>query len=173
MKIFYCVFALCLLSFAGAFAQTDTNTYMVKYSHDFKFSDGIYMSFDEFKNNAPSIKKFEVYKDKNNADESYIILKSTKTDSLGETTNMVVQNCYGFSKNGVLYFSNGIYGFNRLFIMGALSLLLDDLQTKVNLDEIYADPSTLNILPTEISEMFLDLETGEIFLFGYRNFKIS
>jgi hypothetical protein len=171
MKNFCCVFALCLLCVAGVFAQKDTSRNMVKYSRDFKFQDGIFMNFLEFKNNAPSIKKFEVVKDKSSFDEGDMTLYFSATDTLGNTKEMTVLKCFGFSKNGVLYFSNGNNGFYRMFIVGALSHFMQYQPSSRYVDDYYGDPSMLTWSANDLKEYVLDLKTGGSFLFTYRNFK--
>jgi hypothetical protein len=171
MKNYCCVFVLCLLCVTSAFSQADTNRTMVKYTRDFKFQDGIFMSFNEFKNNAPSIKKFEAIKDKNSSDESAITLRFTQSDSLGKTTNMVVQNCFGFAKNGVLFFGDGNYGYYRMFIVGALSHIMAYQHNTRYYDDYYSNPSALTFTSNDITEYVLDFETGAKIVFTYRNFK--
>jgi hypothetical protein len=171
MKNFFCVFALCVLCVSAAFTQSDTNRIMIKYSRDFKFADGIFMTFNEFKNNAPSIKKFEIIKDKNSTVESDITLRFTQTDSLGKATNMIVLSCFGFSKNGVLYFSDGNYGYYRMFIVGALSHYMAYQHNTRYYDDYYSNPSAISFTANDITEYILDFETGAKIVFTYRNFK--
>jgi hypothetical protein len=171
MKNIFCVFALCLSGFAGAFAQTDTNTYMAKYSHDFRFEDGIYMSFDEFRNNAPSILEYEFTENKNSREKGNYTIRYVDTDSTGKTKTKAARRCFGFSRKGVFYFNNGSSGYYRMFIIGALSHILW-YSKYTSLYGNYAE-SGLMIGSTihEFKEYLLDFETGEKFKFTYKNFK--
>jgi hypothetical protein len=166
-----CVFILWFVCVMGAFAQADTSRNMVKYSHDFKFKDGIFMTFNEFKNNAPSIRKFEVITDKNMGSEGDIYLKYTRPDTSGNKKKKVTAQAFGFSKNGVLYFSDGNFGFYRMFIVGALSHFLQYQFYDNTMDNYYGTPSGLSITSKEMREFVLDFETGQSFLFTYRDFK--
>jgi hypothetical protein len=171
MKKFCCVFVLWFCGFAGAFAQTDSSRNMVKYTRDFKFKDGIFMNFNEFKNNAPSVTQFEVVKDKTSGSETDIYLKYNRPDTSGNKKKKVTEQCFGYAKNGVLYFSDGNYGFYRMFIVGALSHFMQYQQSSSYYDHNYNDPSMLNFSANDIREYLLDFETGETFLFNYHDFK--
>jgi hypothetical protein len=170
MKIFCCVFALCLLRFAGAFAQADTNTYMVKYSRDFRFTDGIYMSFDEFKNNSPSIKDYELIENKNSREEGHYKLKYIVADSTGKNKTKVVRKCFGFSHKGILYFNNRNSGYYRMFIIGALSHILSYYRQDIGFGGYSAGLPVLYGSVHYFTEVLLDFETGEKFMFSYENF---
>jgi hypothetical protein len=171
MKNYICVFAFCLFYAGGIFAQSDTNRNMVKYSRDFKFADGIFMTFNEFKNNAPSVRKFEVIKNKNSDNETDMVLKFTQPDSLGNTKNMVVQKCFGFAKNGVLYFSDDNYGYYRMFIVGALSHFMKYQQNTRYDDYNYGNSAMVTWPSSDLREFILDFETGQSIIFNYPNFK--
>jgi hypothetical protein len=171
MKNFYFVFIICLLPVAGLFGQTESDINLVKYSHDFRFTDGIFMSFEEFKNNAPSIRKFEVIKNNYSYDESYMVLKAMQTDSLGNAKNKTVINCFGFAKNGVLYFSEGDNSYFRMFIVGALSHFLHYPQIKLFGDNYYVNSLTATKSVSDLRVYLLDFETGDSFIFNYPNFK--
>ena len=152
------------------FAQVDTGR-MVKYSRDFKFADGIFMTFKEFKNNDPSIRNFEVIKNKNTNSESDIVLKYTYTDSTGKIKNVMGQNCFAYSKNGVLYFNDGDNGFYRMFIVGALSHFMAYQHNSRYFNDYYDNPAGLTLSANDVAEYVLDFETGEKILFTYHNFK--
>ncbi len=171
MKNLFCVLAICFLFAVGVFAQTDTSRTMVKYTRDFTFEDGIFMNFTEFKNNAPSVKNFEIIKDKNSFDDGNITLKYTVTDTSGKTGKQRERSCFGFSKNGVLYFSDGNDGFYRMFIVGALSHFMQYQRSNRYVDDYYGDPSMLTWSANDLREYVLDMETGATFLFTFRNFK--
>jgi hypothetical protein len=171
MKHLSAIFVFCLLCATGAWAQVDSSRAMVKYTQDFKFQDGIFMNFDEFKNNAPSITQFEVVKDKNSGDGTYIYLKYSVQDTSGSKKKMTNKTCFGFSKNGVLYFSDGNNGFYRMFIVGALSHFIQYQPIYGSMDNFYGNTTGLNFSGNELREYLLDFQTGETFVFVYRNFR--
>mgnify|MGYP007068279383 CR=1 FL=1 len=156
--------------FSRLSAQNDTT--FVKYSRDFKFNDGIYQSFKEFKNNKPSLPDFEVIKDKIYGEEGSIILRYPCPDSIGSKKTCTLDKCFGYCKNGILYFSQGYTGyFYRMFIVGALSHFMaynkDDMQHDLFMSPqpvAYVGPSN------DYTEYLLDFNTGTTFLFNYKDF---
>ena len=171
MKKFCYVFVLWFCGFVGVFAQTDTNRNLIRYTRDFKFKDGIFMNFNEFKNNAPSVTQFEVVKEKTSGSETDIYLKYTRPDTSGSKKKKVTEQAFGFSKNGVLYFSDGNYGFYRMFIVGALSHFMQYQANYNTMDNYYGNTAGVSFAANDIREYLLVFETGETFLFTYRNFK--
>lgn len=166
-----CILVFSLSCALGAFAQTDTSRNMVKYTKDFKFKDGIFMNFDEFKNNAPSVTRFELVKDKSSGSDADIYLKYNRPDTSGNKKKKESEQCFGFSKNGVLYFSNGNNGFYRMFIVGALShFLLTEISNAVDYG-YYGYTASINMSTPVTTESVLNFETGIYFDFTYRNFK--
>jgi hypothetical protein len=171
MKKLTAVLILLIFCVMGAFAQDDSNQNKVKYTKDFKFKDGIFMNFNEFKNNEPSITQFEVVKDKTSGSETDIYLKYNRPDTSGNKKKKVTEQAFGFAKNGVLYFSDGNYGFYRMFIVGALSHFMQYQVSYNNMDSYYGNTAGMSFAANDIREYVLDFETGETFLFTYRNFK--
>lgn len=79
----------------------------VKYSPDFKFKDGIYLAFQDFKNNNP-IAVTHIISNLDIRSENYIeqVLESDMVDyydNLFEERSVDVKDVWGFSKNGKIY----------------------------------------------------------------------
>ena len=72
---------VCFLLPLIACSQTDTIG-KVRYSKDFVFNDGIYLSFSEFKANKPSIKKFFIKKPSVFGNPNYTLLEFVCPDSI-------------------------------------------------------------------------------------------
>lgn len=151
------------------FSQSDAQ--MIKYTRDFKFNDGIYQSFKEFKNNQPSLPEFYMAKDNNFIQEGNVILRYPCPDSIGSKKTCVIENCFGFSKNGILYFSQGYSGYYyRMFIVGALSHFI--AFNKFGAPDLFVsfEPFVLSSGSNDYTEYLLDFETGKTFRFGYAEF---
>jgi len=170
MKNLLGLFVLTLFFAQGLFAQVDSSVSMVNYTHDFRFTDGIFMTFDEFKNNAPSIKEYQLIEEKNSYEKGDFKLRITLSDSAGKTRTRIVHKCFGFSRNGVLYFNNGSSGYYRMFIIGALSHILWYAKYSSGAGDL--SPGGIYVSSTihDFKEYLLDFETGKKFLFNYDNF---
>ncbi len=161
---------LVCIAMAG-FGQQDTLNGKVKYSRDFVFKDGIFATFGEFKQNEPSITVFEVQREENNSGGEEFVLKYAKIDSTGAKNNYIISRCFGFCKDGVLYLSQGDYGYYRMFIIGALShYMAYNHKPRADVDA-FGDPTGLMWSADEFSEYLLVFETGKTFLFTYQNFR--
>jgi len=171
-SLFSLVYHIIFLSFfipVAGYAQSDT--VMVKYTRDFKFNDGIFQTFQEFKNNKPSLPEFEVVKDKIYGEEGSIILRYPCPDSIGSKKTCVIDECFGYSRNGVLYIYQGYPGYYyRMFMVGALSHFV--AFNKYGMHDMYFSPEPLAYVGTsnDFAEYLLDLETGETIHFNYRDF---
>jgi hypothetical protein len=171
MKIFYFFIFVCLLPFSRIFCQPEADIKLVKYTHDFRFTDGIFMSFEEFKNNAPSIRKFEYIENKNSREKGNYTIRYIDTDSTGNSKTRAARRCFGFSRNGVFYFNNGSSGYYRMFIIGALSHILWYTKYTSLYGDYAADGLMIASTVHEFKEYLLDFETGEKFKFTYKKFK--
>lgn len=168
--LFSIVLNIILLLFfvPSGFAQSDT--VMVKYTRDFKFNDGIFQTFLEFKNNKPSLPEFEVVKDKISGEGS-IVLRYPCPDSIGSKKNCAIDECFGYSRNGVFYMYQGYPGYYyRMFMVGALSHFV--AFNKYNMHDMYYSPEPLAYVGTsnDYAEYLLDMETGETIHFNYKDF---
>ncbi|HQI69347.1 MAG TPA: hypothetical protein PLT47_01250 [Bacteroidales bacterium] len=157
--------------FISTFLHAQSDTVMVKYTRDFKFNDGIFQTFQEFKNNKPSLPEFEVVKDKIYGEEGSVILRYPCPDSIGSKKTCVIDECFGYSKNGILYIYQGYPGYYyRMFMVGALSHFV--AFDKYGMHDMYFSPEPLAYVGTsnDYAEYLLDMETGETMHFNYKDF---
>lgn len=160
---------LLLLISTGLSAQEEK--VMVKYTRDFQFNEGIYLSFKDFKNNDPSLTEFALIKGKNYGEEGNIMLKYPCPDSIGSKKSCFIDECFGFYKNGALYFSQGYPGyFYRMFIVGALSHFISFNTFGMPNMYIAAGPIAFGNSSNDFTEFLLDFETGKSFHFTYKEF---
>jgi hypothetical protein len=121
-------------AFIPAEAQQDTLK-MIKYTPDFKFKEGIFLNFEQVKENNPIPKSSVIttvaY---DNPDFFDLVLKEKKIqvfDNLGSKQEIPVKNLWGFSRNGVLYINlnDGSY---RITIIGSICHFVASLTTYNN-----------------------------------------
>ncbi|MBN1788930.1 MAG: hypothetical protein JW830_00450 [Bacteroidales bacterium] len=107
---------------AQAFSQQDSSA-MIRYSPDFKFKDGIFLSFEQVKQNNPipksSIITTVAYDDPDFYDRVLREKKIQVFDNLGTKQEVPIKNLWGFSRNGVLYI-NLNEGHYRITMIGSI-----------------------------------------------------
>jgi len=139
-----------------AAAQTDTT--MVRYQGGFEFHDGIYFSFQSFRDNAPTVPKEKLTTDQG---QPVTDLRNTNKvyypDSTGKRAKIDFDHIWGFCYDGVVYVGAGD-GFSRIGLMGSISHLVFDA-TYRNLDPYMFNGNTS--YTTEV-ERFLDMATGAL-----------
>ncbi|MCK9611942.1 MAG: hypothetical protein PHR81_00935 [Bacteroidales bacterium] len=168
MKLFYNIL---FIFFLPSFLFSQSDIPQVKYTREFKFNDGIYQSFKEFKYNNPSLPEFSMSKDNNFIQEGNVILRYPCPDSIGSKRTCVIENCFGFSRNGILYLNQGYPGYYyRMFIVGALSHFI--AFNKFGAPDVFAtfEPFVFSSGSNDFTEYLLDFETGNTFRFGYTEF---
>jgi len=172
------------------FAQGDT--VMVKYTPDFKFKEGIYLNFNQVKNNSP-ISGARILANKDYRDDDFFDEVLNKDyisffDNLGMRQQVQTKNIWGFSRNGVLYINiNG--GFNRVTIVGNICHFVATVttyNTRYNdpyynnpyyspYYNPYSNPYSMGSSSYETSEMrqfILDFNTGKVMDYDYKNLEM-
>lgn len=132
--------AILLLVFLSAFGLIQAQeqvlvTGAVKYTPDFKFNDGVFINFDQVKQNVPILKSRIIttiaYDD---PDFFELVLKEKKIqlfDNLGTKQEIPTKNIWGFSRNGVLYISLND-GYFRITIIGNICHFVASLTSYSN-----------------------------------------
>jgi hypothetical protein len=104
----------------------------VKYTPEFKFKDGIYLNFDQVKENNPIPKaKLLTSADYNDREFFNKVFESGKIffyDEMGVRQEVDKNNIWGFARNGVLYVSVQ-ENFNRITFVGSISHFVADITT--------------------------------------------
>jgi hypothetical protein len=115
-----------------AFLQLNAqeNEGMVKYTPDFRFTDGIFLNFDQVKANSPIPKaKILTSTDYNDKDFFKNLMSGEKIyfyDGMGIRQEVEKNSIWGYSRNGVLYVQ--IQGnFNRITFMGNICHFVADV----------------------------------------------
>jgi len=165
MKILTAILLLTLLCSLQCEAQYDS----VKVYPDFRFSDGIYLTFDDFKNNRPVYTDFEI---KYRGGSTYLYVMCADSS---RTYDCEVKEPWGYCLNKSVFIHQG-YGGNyfRLQVIGALiHYFVIEMQYY---DPAFNDPfspySTTPNRRVSNRELVMEWNTGNRFEFCYRNFKI-
>jgi len=153
-------------------AQSDT-TNKELYTNDYKFNEGIYISFEQVKLNKPipkvrlitqlSIDNDDFFEEVVKFDKIYFF------DDYGIKQEISIENIWGYCKNNALYI-NCNNEFNRITIIGSVFHFVAN--TKVYHDR-FSDPfydynslGFSSYQTTELREYIFDFETGKIMDFS-------
>ena len=175
---------------------------MVKYTPDFRFKDGIYVNFDQVKQNSP-IPKARLLTSTDYNDKEFFrkLLDSEKIyyyDGIGVRQEVSVSSIWGYSRNGVLYIqvqSN----FNRITFVGSICHFVADITTYEDryyspyggsyYDPYYYSPygygnyyspygsyyspyGRNSVSRNEIKQYIIDFENGKILEFDQKNTEV-
>jgi hypothetical protein len=162
----------------GVSGQQDTAG-MIRYTPDFKFKEGIFLSFDQVKQNNP-IPKSRIITTVAYDDPAFYekVLHEKKIqvfDNLGTKQEIPVKNLWGFSRNGILYINLNDGSF-RITIIGSICHFVASLTTyasNYNPYYNYGYPyssypynpyySPYSSTPTsEMRQYMLDFKTGNV-----------
>lgn len=151
------------------FAQTDS-VGKVKYNGEFEFTDGIYLSFEEFASNNPSIKEFHIKKPTPIADPLNILLEYRCPDSIKTLDNCDISDCWGYAYKGSVYIAHSYYAYYfKVQVIGAVchftGLSGVGIQPPINNDVVSGFGAD-----NDYKQFMIDFKTGEINVFNYRNF---
>lgn len=137
---------------------------------DFKFNEGIYLTFNEFKANSPSIINFSLqYK----GDNTFLVIDCP--DSIADTKTCYVENAWGYCKDRSVYKHQGYHNnYYRLQVIGALIhyYVIEMNFYDPMMDNSYNGISAAPVRKVSNREMVMEWETGRSFEFVYKNFRI-
>ena len=164
------IFTALISGFSSLFSQNDS----VKYTPDFKFVDGIYRTFEEFKENNPSIKRKAVLDD--NPGMQFFVGRFTKAEKIAykdSTGNMQIikrKDVWGYCSNDVVYIKYN-RNFHRILKIGSIIFFIELYNTSTT---YYQDP--IKFIPyfrTNSSieyQYIIDFKTGDILKYDLNNF---
>ena len=168
----YILSLLFLLNFFVFLSQTKAqkdSLSMVKYGPDYKFIDGIFINFDQVKQNKP-VSTARIVTDKRPGDLDYFesLLETERVyfiDDMGVKQSIAVGKLWGYAKNGVLYiYLNG--EFNRIPVVGkACHFVANKTVVHESYDPFYRynyPYQTPTYSSKEIRQYLLDFETGAV-----------
>jgi hypothetical protein len=139
----------------------------IMYTPDFVFEEGIYLSFEEFKNNNPSIKKYAIVASRSLMNDLVYGDEKIKyiqyVDAAGQQQKLKRKEIWGICEDGYISVRIG-EEFHETKIIGAISYMV-----KIVTNDLYLNPVWYpNPNPTPSSSIrvvykhLLDFETGKI-----------
>ena len=163
----------------GLSQNTETPKNKVKYTPAFKFTDGIFLNFQQVKNNNPIPKSQILTTIDYNSFDFYDKLFENKFitiyDNLGIQKKITARKIWGFSDKGILYI-NVNDEFNRIPVFGSISHFIADKTVQEydpyrynNSYYYYHDPYSTK---TVMMQYLLDFETGKIYDFTVKSVEL-
>lgn len=176
---------LLFLCFLVSNGQAIDTTNMVRYTPDFKFTDGIFLNFSQVKSNSPLPKsKILTTIDFNDEDFFNLILKEKQIsfyDELGSKQSVETKNIWGYARNGNLYIKVNDE-LNRITFVGSICHFIANINSYPNraYDPMYnpynpysynygyGNPYSSNVASKELRQFILDFETGKVMDFDLK-----
>jgi hypothetical protein len=169
---------------------------VVKYTPEFRFTDGIYLNFDQVKQNSPIPKsKILTSIDYNDREFFKKILEGEKIyfyDNVGIRQEVAKNTIWGYSRNGVLYVQVQD-NFNRITFVGNICHFVADITTIDSRSysspygyydpyyspysygnyyspyNSYYSPYRTNVARNELKQYLIDFESGKVLEFDVEN----
>ena len=169
---------------------------LVKYTPEFRFTDGIYLNFDQVKQNSPIPKsKILTSIDYNDREFFKKILEGEKIyfyDNVGIRQEVAKNTIWGYSRNGVLYVQVQD-NFNRITFVGNICHFVADITTIDSRSysspygyydpyyspysygnyyspyNSYYSPYRTNVARNELKQYLIDFESGKVLEFDVEN----
>lgn len=172
---------------------------MAEYNPDFKFRDGLFLSFEQVKNNDPIPKaKILIAVDYNDREFFKKLMEKEVMyyyNDLGQRQSIARDDLWGYARNGVLYIQ--VQGdFHRVTYMGSITHFVADITTY---EQRYYDPyyyspysaanryyynpysyyspystpySRAQYSKNEMKQYVLNFETGKFMEFDYKSVEV-
>ena len=137
-RIIFCI-ALFICGQAAVIGQDREG--MVKYTPDFKFNDGIYLNFEQVKQNRP-LSKARILSSVDYNDREFFrkLFEQDRIyfyDDMGVRQEITKSSIWGYSRNGILYIQ--VQGeFIRITFVGSICHFVADITTVDRYDSPYS-----------------------------------
>lgn len=172
----YKAFITFILVFGETLVQAQSDSVKrVPYNSDFKFREGIYLNFEQVKNNNPLAKSRIISNLDIEDNQFFDNVLSNKTfayyDDLGMKRDVTVKTIWGYSKNGILYLRmNDTY--SRITYIGSICHFTANISVyqPSYYDPYYYNPNyyyrnwntASQPTTTELKQFIMDFSTGKI-----------
>jgi hypothetical protein len=173
------IFSILFLHYIVLFGQIDSSK-LVKYTTEFRFSDGLFVNFEQVKNNKPILKSKILSSVDMEADDFFNNILKEKVlyyfDAYGIKQDIKVNKIWGYSKNGSLFIRVG-EDFSRISYIGSICHFIANVTTYDNryYDPFYANSYynrygvSPNTSSSEMKQFIINLKTGEVLDFEVKN----
>jgi len=179
---------LALFFFTTGFAQSDS-VKRVKYTPEFQFSSGLYLNFNQVRENNP-IPSVRIISNDDPLDFNFYrnLVKNKKLgyfDELGAQQEISTANIWGYCQDGKIYIQyNG--EFNRIPIIGRVCHFIADITViDTHYDPYYSDyynsgyynpyysrPYNRTTKTSEMRQYLIDFETGKVLNFDRESVQV-
>lgn len=181
------VYGMFMLVFPLLYGQGDS-TKLVKYTPDFRFKEGIFLNFDQVKENEP-VPKARLLTPVNLNDKEFfrkVLVKDVLYfyDDFGTRQEVKTDNIWGYSRNGILYIQ--ISGdFHRIAIFGGISHFVANITTYENryydpyyyrysyYDYYYYPSRSTTYSKTEMRQFILEFDSGKVMEYNVKSVELS
>lgn len=178
LKIFTVIVYVAFVSYTHAQDSSSANE-LIQYTSEYKFIDGIFLNFQQVKNNSPIEKQqiiFDKKVDEFNFFERVLGEDVIKYQASSIEEEVMTRNIWGYADKGVLYirWSGEFY---RIFYIGTICHFIayeNVYRNNYNDPFMYSDPfyspMRAPIQSKEMRQFFLDFETGQILDYSVNDF---
>ena len=187
--LFVISFLVFFVSIQSGWCQSDSSA-MVKYTPEYRFNDGIFLSFSQVKTNKSisasrirsNIDPYDMNFFKNLVEKDMIVY----FDEFGSQTQVKTEKIWGFAQEGKLFINyNG--EFNRIPIIGEIGHFISDITVYENnydpysrayYDSYYNRNSYYNrgyprsSKSKEMRQYLVNFQTGEVLSYGLEEVKV-
>lgn len=152
---------------------------LVQYAPGFNFREGVYLNFEQFKNNNP-IPKNAIVSRFNKSDSEFLpnILSAKNFQYRDENDSLVtidIPDVWGFARNGNIFVKIED-DFNRIAVLGNLSHFVASVTVFNNFNgpfyNPYYGPGGMPNVRQEMRQMMLDFQTGRTMEFTQQNLEM-
>jgi hypothetical protein len=184
---YFLIFFLTFAIVNSTEGQPKDTSNLVRFTPDFKFTDGIFLNFTQVKSNSPLPKsKILTTVDFNDDDFFNQIFKEKQInyyDELGTKQSIPTRQIWGFSRNGNLYIKVNDE-LNRITYIGSISHFIANVTSYSNraydpymynsynpynpYGYSYGNPYGNNAASQELKQFILDFETGKVLDFDVK-----
>lgn len=163
-------------------ASDSVKKQLVKYSPEFRFKEGIYLNFEQVKNNDP-IPKYKIISTVDYNDPQFFDALANETvisfyDELGLRQEVSMRNIWGYCRGGMLYVRMR-QSFNKINIVGNICHFVATITTQNNAynDPFYYNPyyyyrysgASPSYSTSELRQFIMDYDTGKIYDYDVDN----
>lgn len=175
---------------SSIFPQDKKEVKLGKYGPDFKFKEGIYLTFNQLKLNSPMpasrIVSGTPYDDPDFYNKLFNGKKIIYYDDFGIQQSYSVENIWGFCRNGIIFIKVGT-GFSRVTVIGSICHFVANVTTYNNryYDPYYNNPYYYNPYSynrygypqvsnaqTEMKQYLIDFDTGKIMDYDEKSLEV-
>ncbi len=164
---------LCILLPLLTFSQPGA----VEYSFEFRFKDGIYLNYEEFKNNAPSVTKYRIIDSdglwNEQVDKKLVVKRIEYKDSEGRKKVLKRKDIWGISYDGQPYYLKRKQ-LHKILKVGSIMYIYIPSLNYPDVNSVYESPRGQMPIATDffdITKNLIDFHSGEFYSYTPQDFE--